>query len=168
MSIQDLGAIGEFLGSIFVLVTLIYLAVQVRHSRDLLEENRKLALSAVYQARTGFRISLAVDSMDDSWVNIQSKLFNGYEFQQVDIQIPNFEKLTVEEKLKVVFWHEARTHIRDNALFQIDLGFADEHLLETTEQGIRLLYPLWIHIGISIPPRIQEWYEQNKSDAEHI
>ena len=32
-----LGNVGEFLGSIAVLVTLIYLAVQVRHSRELLE-----------------------------------------------------------------------------------------------------------------------------------
>ena len=44
-----LGNVGKFLGSIAVLVTLIYLAVQVRHSRDLLEENRKIALSQVFQ-----------------------------------------------------------------------------------------------------------------------
>jgi hypothetical protein len=32
MSIQDLGAIGEFVGSIAVLVTLVYLAVQIRQN----------------------------------------------------------------------------------------------------------------------------------------
>lgn len=34
MSIQDLGSIGEFISSIAVLVTLIYLAVQVRQTRN--------------------------------------------------------------------------------------------------------------------------------------
>ena len=30
MSVQDLGAIGEFIGSMLILVTLIYLAIQNR------------------------------------------------------------------------------------------------------------------------------------------
>ena len=34
MDIQDLGAIGEFVSSIVVFITLIYLAVQVRHTRS--------------------------------------------------------------------------------------------------------------------------------------
>ena len=34
MSLQDLGAIGEFLSSIVVLITLIYLAIQTRHTRQ--------------------------------------------------------------------------------------------------------------------------------------
>ena len=33
MTIQDLGAIGEFLGSVFVLATLVYIAIQTRQSR---------------------------------------------------------------------------------------------------------------------------------------
>ena len=33
MSVQDLGAIGEFVGSVLVLVTLIYIAVQTKHAR---------------------------------------------------------------------------------------------------------------------------------------
>ena len=34
MDIQDLGAIGEFVSSIVVFITLIYLAVQIRHTRS--------------------------------------------------------------------------------------------------------------------------------------
>jgi hypothetical protein len=44
MSIQDLGAIGELIGSVAVLATLIYLAVQIRVARNHLDlmilENR--------------------------------------------------------------------------------------------------------------------------------
>ena len=56
MGIQDLGAIGEFISSLVVLITLGYLAVQVRHGKSLLEENRRLAQSQVFQTRVGFRM----------------------------------------------------------------------------------------------------------------
>ena len=46
-TIQMLGSLGEFLGSIAVLATLIYLTIQVRHSRDAMEENSRLARGAV-------------------------------------------------------------------------------------------------------------------------
>ncbi len=39
MSIQDLGAIGELVGSIAVLATLIYLAIQTKHARAANEAN---------------------------------------------------------------------------------------------------------------------------------
>lgn len=40
MTIIELGALGELLGAIAVVLTLIYLSIQVRHSRELLESNR--------------------------------------------------------------------------------------------------------------------------------
>jgi hypothetical protein len=55
---QLLGNYGEFIGSIAVLITLVYLTVQVRQSKDLLEENRKLALSQVYQGRADVRTAI--------------------------------------------------------------------------------------------------------------
>jgi hypothetical protein len=39
MSIQELGSLGELLGSIVVLVTLVYLAIQTRHARTANEAN---------------------------------------------------------------------------------------------------------------------------------
>jgi hypothetical protein len=43
MSIGELGALGEFFGSIFVLVTLIYLAIQIR-------ENTRSTTTSIYQS----------------------------------------------------------------------------------------------------------------------
>lgn len=40
MTILELGALGEFLGALAVVATLIYLSIQVRHSRGLLEAQR--------------------------------------------------------------------------------------------------------------------------------
>jgi len=44
MSITELGALGEFVGSLAVLATLVYLAIQVRQSKAMLMENRKISL----------------------------------------------------------------------------------------------------------------------------
>ena len=44
-SIQDIGALGEFLGSVAVLLTLVYLAVQTRASRQATDLQTFLALS---------------------------------------------------------------------------------------------------------------------------
>ena len=46
-TIQMLGSLGEFVGAIAVVATLIYLTIQVRHSREAMEENSRLAQSAV-------------------------------------------------------------------------------------------------------------------------
>ena len=58
-TIQMLGSLGEFVGAIAVVATLVYLAIQVRHSKEAMEANtksldegRKLALAQTYQARS--------------------------------------------------------------------------------------------------------------------
>src|SRR5262245_48135265 len=42
MTLQDLGNIGDFVGAVAVLLSLIYLAVQVRHNTRGLEQNAEL------------------------------------------------------------------------------------------------------------------------------
>jgi hypothetical protein len=44
--IQMLGSLGEFVGAIAVVATLIYLTIQVRHSREAMEETSRLAKAA--------------------------------------------------------------------------------------------------------------------------
>lgn len=57
---QLLGGFGEFVGAIGVVTTLVYLSVQVRHSKQateantrMMEENRKLALAQNFVQRAG-------------------------------------------------------------------------------------------------------------------
>jgi hypothetical protein len=51
MNWDAIGAIGELVGASAVVVTLVYLAVQVKHGRTLLDENRRIALSQVHKSR---------------------------------------------------------------------------------------------------------------------
>ena len=75
-TIQMLGSLGEFVGAIAVVATLVYLAIQVRHSKEAMEantrsvdESRNLALAQTYQARAALAeqsIQLLADSTFDS------------------------------------------------------------------------------------------------------
>lgn len=47
---QLLGNYGEFVGAIAVVITLIYLAIQVRHSKEATEANTKAIELQAYQA----------------------------------------------------------------------------------------------------------------------
>ena len=47
MSILELGALGEFVGALAVVATLIYLTIQVRQSKEAMQENSRLARAAV-------------------------------------------------------------------------------------------------------------------------
>ena len=49
MTLEDLGNLGDFLGGIGVVVTLLYLAVQMRHNSEQLRQNTKAVQSAAYQ-----------------------------------------------------------------------------------------------------------------------
>ena len=49
MTLQDWGSIGEVIGALAVVVTLIYLAKQIRQNTRAMDEGRKLALAQTYQ-----------------------------------------------------------------------------------------------------------------------
>ena len=52
MSVQDLGSMGELIGALAVLVTLIYLSIQTRLTRKAAQESAKFALAEATRAIT--------------------------------------------------------------------------------------------------------------------
>ncbi len=76
LTIQDLGALGEFLGSIAVLATLIYLALQTRQNTmaigaqlDAAQISSVLDLNLVPATSTGLLEALAEDRLDGRAIN---------------------------------------------------------------------------------------------------
>ena len=64
MTLQDLGSIGEMIGAIGVVVTLLYLTKQIRLNTIAMEEARKLALAQMYQMRSDALQSMMVNAAD--------------------------------------------------------------------------------------------------------
>ena len=164
-----IGAVGEIVGAVAVFLTLIYLAVQVRQSRDLLEENKKIALSQVYEGRANFRGDLAKVMMNNpEWASIFVKLRDGIHPQSPDVMIKNFDKLTDQEKAIANFQKQAMTQGIDNSLYQIELGLVDAMGAQGTFDFIRAEYPLWVHAGVPIPIRISKWYQENVDASDTL
>jgi len=75
-----LGNIGEFVGAIAVVLTLFYLAIQVKHSKEAteantrsMEEDRKIALAQTWQANTAMKFEWWLKYADSPVVEIAEK-----------------------------------------------------------------------------------------------
>jgi hypothetical protein len=95
MNIQDWGAVGEIVGAIGVLVTLIYLARQIRHSSD-------VAKVASYHQGIGQIVESAMAP----------------DFSTLAVKIENGEPLSPEEQMRAdtltsafIFGHEILLHL---------------------------------------------------------
>jgi len=144
---EVMGNVGEFVGSFAVLATLIYLSLQVRHSKALMEENRKIALSQVYQARAALTVGMASQGIDS----------------------PNQQKLAMkyfgapdEESARERSFHIRLMTAADNVLFQYELGLIDDTLIGGTRNLVVQQYPNWIESGINVTPRVESCYEAFK------
>ena len=153
---QLLGNYGEFVGAIAVLATLLYLTVQVRHSRTLLEENRKLALSQVFQTRVGFRLEGHWRQAESSELaKILGKL------EKADGQtdaISIYETLEPGEKQQFKHLHMANVMNLENTVYQRELGLIDDRHMSQVRAYANANFLLWEHLG-ALTPRVLDWYK---------
>ena len=160
---EVLGNLGEFIGSVAVLVTLIYLAVQVRHSRDLLEDSRKIALGQVSQTNAGFRLDLQRYQAQPHIAQIRAKVEGGEAVYHEGQKI-NFDQLNPIEKLQ---WKSVQAQYAimfDDTLYQSKLGLVADTDQETLVKQLKSNMPYWEYFGAYIPTRLKHWYVQHEND----
>ena len=145
---QLLGNFGEFAGAFAVVVTLLFLAVQVKHSKEsvdantkALEESRRLALAQTYQARVNTRIGqLQVEAESDYISPILDKL-EGLGWRE---NRAAFDALTSLEQRRLKAWLTAGQRQFDNYHYQYEQGFIDEEYWENViVPGIRHSAQQW-------------------------
>ena len=158
-TIQMLGSLGEFVGAIAVVATLVYLAIQVRHSKDameantrLLDEGRRLALAQAYENRT---ITL-LDNLRDSRDSRHVKLFAGADGDDPEDQI--------RARLSLRWW----TNYLDNIYYQYQQGFIDEEYYQSQFQDAVLNFaPRWRALRVNEPrPSFRQEVERILAEAE--
>ena len=136
MTIQDIGAIGEFVGSMLILVTLIYLAVQNK-------QQQKLLSSQAYQART------------DTTLSLFSQAISNLQFAEKLANMEGSEALTPGESLQLLLWFSSSMKSHENTHFQHQLGvLPDEHIT-----SIRKVVKLSMH-----SPAWRQFWSLNKED----
>jgi hypothetical protein len=141
MTIIELGALGEFVGAIAVVATLVYLAVQIRQNTRSMEEGRRLALAQTYQMRADALANMMTQAaVSERLGPIIVKLTEvGY-----PEDLDSFDHLTDLELGLFRQWQIAQQTHWDNLYFQYQQGFLDEEYYEGAfKERVRRLAPVW-------------------------
>ena len=114
MNIQDLGAIGEAVGAIAVVVTLLYLTAQIRQNNQLL--------------RSGSRQALVTNDVTSLAANLQNS--------DVFAKFVSDQHLTPEEQLRISFMFSLDLRNREFEYFQYMNGLLDAETWKSYRQVV--------------------------------
>lgn len=146
MTLIELGAIGEFVGAIGVIATLIYLAVQIRQNTRSMEESRRLALAQTYQMRADALQEMLVTAASSDIGAILVRLTSaGYPEDIAALDI-----ISDEERGRFRQWQIAQQTHWDNMHFQYQQGFLDaEYFDDAFEDRVTRLAPTWRALNLT-------------------
>ena len=145
MNWEAVGAVGEVLGAIGVIVTLVYLAVQIRQNTRAMEESRKLALAQAYQLRADGLSDMMVDAANGEVGAILVKLTSlGY-----PEDLGALGQLSAEELGRFRVWQIAQQTHWDNIFHQYQQGYLDpEYYEQAFKHRVARLLPVWRALGL--------------------
>lgn len=146
MTIIELGALGEFLGAMGVIATLIYLAIQVKHNTRSMNESRQLALAQTYQMRADALQEMLVRSACSNTIGpiIVKLTQHGY-----PSDVGALDQLTPLELGLFKQWQIAQITHWDNMFYQYQQGFLDpEYYDDEFKVRVRRLAPTWAKLGL--------------------
>jgi hypothetical protein len=146
MTLQDWGSIGEMVGAIGVVVTLIYLTKQIRLNTLAMDEARKLALAQTYQMRSDALQAMLVHASDSQHIGpVIIKLTElGY-----PEDVAALDQLSSEERRRFRLWQIAQQTHWDNMYFQYQHGYLDEESYQDAfKVRVRRLAPTWRALGL--------------------
>ncbi len=147
MTLQDLGSIGEMIGAIGVVVTLLYLTKQIRLNTIAMEEARKLALAQMYQMRSDALQSMMVNAADSDRIGpVIIKLTElGYPEDPEAL-----EQLAADDRGYFRLWQIAQQTHWDNMHFQYQHGYLDEESYANSfKVRVKRLAPTWRALGLT-------------------
>ena len=144
---QLLGNFGEFFGAIAVVVTLFYLAVQVRHSKEAtqantnsVDESRRLAMAQIYQSRAEASFAAFMSAAE---VGGTAPIFVKYEET-------GFEGLSAVEKQRFRERALAQALWFDNLFYQYEQGYLEPDFYEAAIRPVLVANAKrWTDAGIS-------------------
>ena len=146
MTIMELGALGEILGAIAGIFTLIYLAVQIKQNTRSMNENRQLALAQTYQMRADALQGMLVQAACSETLGplIVKLTALGY-----PTDLKSLSAITKGELGIFKQWQIAQQTHWDNMFYQYQQGFIDPEYYEAEFRvRVRRLAPVWQELGL--------------------
>ncbi len=147
MTIIELGALGEFVGAIAVVVTLAYLAIQIRQNTRTMAESKRLALAQTYQMRADALQNMLVQASESEHIGpILTKLTrDGY-----PDDLASLDQLSPGERGRFRQWQIAQQTHWDSMFYQYQQGFLDEeYYRDSFRVRVRRLAPVWEALGVT-------------------
>ncbi len=146
MNWEALGAIGETLGALGVIVTLVYLAIQIRQNTQSMQEGRRLTLAQTYQMRA--------DALQDMLVQASTSIIGGIIVKLTEAGYPEdlsaLDQLDTEELGRFRLWQIAQQSHWDNMHYQYQQGYLDEEYYEDAiKERVARLAPTWQALGLT-------------------
>ena len=147
MSLQDWGAIGEMVGALAVVITLIYLTKQIQQNTHAMDEGRKLALAQTYQMRSDALQAMLVHAADSQHIGpIIIKLTESGYPEDVNA----LDKLDAAERRRFRMWQIAQQTHWDNMHYQYQHGYLDpEYYEDEFKERVKRLAPTWKALGLT-------------------
>ena len=143
---EAIGAVGEILGALVVVATLIYLAAQVR-------ESRKATAADIYQTRAMSRAEaeLQIALNCPTYHEIHFRFLERQAAEGLDAALAS---LSDQEQFLVGRYYDSLMVRMDNVCFQYKQGFIPESYFENVKIGMRQFAPVWRNFGFIIPPNL--------------
>ncbi len=139
MNWDAIGAIAELLGAIGVIASLVYLATQIRHSRDQMSQNTRALRGGSYQ------------HFADSWNQVMNRGMDNPERERaVRLGMLDYTNLSEEDAFRFNFWMNGVGQAFDNAHYQYRVGMLDEERWQKHYGDLRSLF---IRV-----PGVSEWW----------
>ena len=148
MSITELGALGEFVASIAVVITLIFLTVQLRHSRQATDANTAVTRAAAAAQSQDYLATINELLMTDASL---SKLFTDA-FSQ-----GSFEGFEPDEVFRVQMGMRANMQHFESMYFQYEQGLLEKRIWELRRN--------YIGSFIKTPPVTDWWSVERESSS---
>lgn len=165
MTIAEMGALGEFIGSFLVAASLVALIFQVRQNTRSLNETQKIAMAQTYQDRANAAIALSMNyAMSPELIEIQHKLnVAGYPDDPSCV-----EQLTPQERMAMSSYLLAQKIRVDNQFYQYRQGLLDEEYFQNNFRGqISIFGPGWKMFPSPMRPSFEQQIDEVLAKSRH-
>ena len=143
MNWDAIGAIAELLGAIGVIASLVYLATQIRHSREQMSENTRALQAGAYQQ---LEESVYRKVMDDLTIPDLERI--------IRVGTSDIEQLSEEDMFRWSRWIFMRLRAFDNAHYQFRMGMQDEDRWQISRRDLELFFQM---------PGVVQWWKATPS-----
>ena len=128
MTIFELGALGEFFGSIAVVVTLIFLILQIRQNTNSMDASRKVAMAMAYQSRAEAAQDMTLRIAESKDLSVIMEKLEAVGFPNDPNSINSLDALELRRVRAIMLAQQIRV---DNQFYQYQHGMLDEEYYDS-------------------------------------